>query len=118
MSYETITTTRAGNVLKLTLNRPERLNACPPQMADEIFDALRDLDGARAVLMTGEGRAFCSGADLALNSDKSGSGPSNGGDRAFTSLQRHYNPMIQALASVPVPVVSAVQGPAASARRA
>jgi 2-(1,2-epoxy-1,2-dihydrophenyl)acetyl-CoA isomerase len=113
MSYETITTTRAGNVLKLNLNRPERLNACPPQMADEIFDALRDLDGARAVLMTGEGRAFCSGADLAANADKSGTGPINGGDRAFTSLQRHYNPMIQALASVPVPVVSAVQGPAA-----
>ena len=77
MSYETITTTRAGNVLKLTLNRPERLNACPPQMADEIFDALRDLDGARAVLMAGEGRAFCSGADLAANADKSGTGPIN-----------------------------------------
>ena len=88
MSYETITTTRAGNVLKLNLNRPERLNACPPQMADEIFDALRDLDGARAVLMTGEGRAFCSGADLAANADKSGTGPINGGDRAFPSRPR------------------------------
>ena len=107
--FETIRATREGDVLTITLARPERLNACPPQMADEIFDAIRDLGDARAVLLKGEGRAFCSGADLASNADSSIAG----GDRAFSSLSRHYNPMIQALANAPVPVVAMVQGPAA-----
>lgn len=107
--FETILTSRNGPVLTITLNRPERLNACPPQMADEIFVALRDIGDARALLLRGEGRAFCSGADLAANAEMSISG----GDRAFASLSKNYNPMIQLLASLPVPVVSAVQGPAA-----
>ncbi|WP_095011959.1 enoyl-CoA hydratase-related protein [Tsuneonella mangrovi] len=109
MAYETIKVERSGDVMKLTLNRPERLNACPPQMADEIFAAVRDRGDVRAILVTGEGRAFCSGADLAANAQSS----ITGGDRAYSSLQGHYNPMIALLASVPVPVVSAVNGPAA-----
>ena len=107
--FETILVTRDGPVLTITLNRPDRLNACPPQMADEIFTALRDLGDARAVLLRGEGRAFCSGADLAANAEMSVSG----GDRAYASLSKSYNPMIQTLANLPVPVVSVVQGPAA-----
>ena len=107
--FETIRADRSGNILTITLDRPERLNACPPGMADEIFSAIRDLGDARAVVLRGEGRAFCSGADLAGNAEMSVSG----GDRAFASLSQHYNPMIQALASLPVPVVSVVQGPAA-----
>ena len=107
--YQTIKTEKTGNVLKVTLNRPERLNACPPEMADEIFDAVRNLDDARAVLLTGEGRAFCSGADLSARGERS----VTGGEGAFRSLTQHYNPMVQTLTSLPVPVVSAVQGPAA-----
>ena len=107
--FEMIRAERSANVLEITLDRPERLNACPPQMADEIFLALRDLGDARAVLLKGEGRAFCSGADLAGNAEMSVSG----GDRAFASLSRSYNPMVQALATLPVPVVAMVQGPAA-----
>ena len=108
-AFETILTQTEDSVLTITLNRPERLNACPPQMADEIFAAVRDRGDVRAILLKGEGRAFCSGADLAGNAEMRISG----GNRAFTSLSQHYNPMIQALASVPVPVVSVVQGPAA-----
>ena len=80
MSFELITTAREGDVLTITLNRPERLNACPPDMADEIFAAIRDLDGARAVLITGAGLAFCSGADLAARGERS----VGGGEGAFT----------------------------------
>ena len=109
MAYDTILTNRDDDVLTITLNRPERLNAAPPQMADEIFDAIRDLGDARAVLLKGEGRAFCSGADLAAR----GESALGGGEGAFQSLNKHYNPMIMALANLPVPVVSAVQGPAA-----
>ncbi len=108
-TFETIIVERDGAVAKITLNRPERLNACPPNMADEIFEATRDLGDARALLITGTGRAFCSGADLAARGDRS----VGGGDGAFDALSRHYNPMVMALANLPVPVISAVQGPAA-----
>lgn len=109
--YETIRVEREGPVAVLTLNRPERLNACPPQMADDIFAATRDLRDARALLVTGEGRAFCSGADLAGASE--GDGSIEGGDRSFTALQTRYNPMVSQLWNLPIPVVSAVRGPAA-----
>ena len=107
--FETIRLERDGPVLAITLDRPERLNACPPQMAEELFAAVRDLGDARAVLLKGEGRAFCSGADLAGRGD----GAVSGGDRALGSLMQSYNPMILALAQLPVPVVAAVQGAAA-----
>ena len=64
MAYEHILTERKGDVLVVTLNRPDRLNAAPPAMFGEIKQALESLDGARAVLIIGAGRAFCSGADV------------------------------------------------------
>lgn len=109
--YESIRMERTGDVAKLTLNRPERLNACAPAMADEIFAAIRDLGDARALLISGEGRAFCSGADLAGGRD--GDSSISGGDRSFTVLQQSYNPMMAALWNLPIPVVTAVNGPAA-----
>lgn len=109
--FETITMQRTGDVATLTLNRPERLNACPPGMADEIFAAIRDLGDARALLIKGEGRAFCSGADLA--GGRGSDDAVSGGDRSFTVLQQSYNPMMAALWNLPIPVVTAVNGPAA-----
>ena len=110
MTYETILTEKRGDVLVITLNRPERLNAAPPQMADDLAVALYNLDGARAVLITGQGRAFCSGADLQARG-----GPSavKGGDVSHMALTRHYNPTMLAIAELPVPLVTAVNGPAA-----
>lgn len=110
MTYETIRLEIAENIATITLNRPERLNAMPPQMADEIGDALDRLDGARVVLITGEGRAFCSGADLAAR----GEGASvSGGQGAYAALTKSYNPLMLKLAKSPVPVITAVNGPAA-----
>ncbi|OYW21587.1 MULTISPECIES: enoyl-CoA hydratase-related protein [unclassified Sphingomonas] len=109
MTYEMIRAERQGDVLVLTLNRPERLNAAPPQMFVEIGHALENLDGARAVLITGEGRAFCSGADLA-GRDQSQASPA---DRAKQSLTNSYNPTMLKIANASVPIVSAVNGPAA-----
>jgi 2-(1,2-epoxy-1,2-dihydrophenyl)acetyl-CoA isomerase len=109
MTYETILTARDGDVLTITLNRPDRLNAMPPLMADEINAALDHLDGARAVLITGAGRAFCSGADLQARGDTSISG----GQASYSALTQHYNPLMMKLARLPVPVVTAVNGPAA-----
>lgn len=107
--YETITVEGDGPVTTITLNRPDRLNACPPAMADDIFAAIRDLKGTRCLLITGAGRAFCSGADLAASSGAA----ITGGRRSFTALNQQYNPMIQALAELALPVVCAVNGAAA-----
>ena len=109
MTYEMIRAERDGDVLVITLNRPERLNAAPPAMFDEIGDALDNLDGARAVLIKGEGRAFCSGADLA-GRDQSQASPA---ERAKISLTNSYNPTMLKIAKASVPIVSAVGGPAA-----
>src|SRR3954471_6288550 len=67
MDYETIRTDAEDGVLTLTLNRPDRLNAFTPVMKDELiaaFDAADADDDVRCVIVTGEGRGFCAGADL------------------------------------------------------
>lgn len=113
MTYETIRLAldEDAHVATITLNRPERLNAAPPQMADEIVQALDTALSRRmrAVMITGEGRAFCSGADLAGGRDRS----QPGGDAAHESLNGHYNPMMSKLAKLPIPLITAVNGPAA-----
>ncbi len=109
MTYEMILSEQRGDVLVVTLNRPERLNAAPPQAFEEIAHAIANLDGARAVLFAGSGRAFCSGADVgggALGSD-------DPGNTTFKALTESYNPTMAAIADLGVPVVSAVRGPAA-----
>jgi enoyl-CoA hydratase/carnithine racemase len=68
MDFESIRYTVAENVLTITLNRPERLNAFTPTMARELiaaFDRADADDEVRAIIVTGEGRGFCAGADLA-----------------------------------------------------
>jgi 2-(1,2-epoxy-1,2-dihydrophenyl)acetyl-CoA isomerase len=103
MAYEHILAERQGEVLVLTLNRPDRLNAAPPALFDELRDALARLDGARAVLLAGAGRAFCSGADVgggALGAD-------NPGETTYAALTDQYNPTMLAIADLGVPVVSA-----------
>jgi len=108
--YETILTERTGGVLKITLNRPERLNAASLDMADELGAAFYDLGDARCVLITGAGKGFCSGADLAARGERSALHAKGGSHRA---LQNQYNPLLSQILRCPVPVVSAVNGPAA-----
>ncbi len=101
------------HVATITLNRPERLNAMPPSMADEVVKAI---DAAlahkvRVILITGEGRAFCSGADLASGGDLANA--ASHGAAAKASLLGSYNPMMKKIAEIPVPVITAVNGPAA-----
>lgn len=98
-----------GEVGVLRLNRPQQLNALTPAMIGAIRETLIAApgQGARAVLVTGEGRAFCSGADLTA----SAAGSRDLGE----SLLTHYNPMAQAFAELPIPIVTAINGPAAGA---
>jgi 2-(1,2-epoxy-1,2-dihydrophenyl)acetyl-CoA isomerase len=109
VSYETITLSVENQIATITLNRPERLNACSLEMADDISDALDQLGDARVLVLTGAGRAFCSGADLAARGERSISG----GQGSYLALTRKYNPMILKLARLDLPVICAVNGPAA-----
>lgn len=109
MAYEHILVETAEDVTTITLNRPDRLNACPPDMAVEICDVLAAPGDARAILITGAGRAFCSGADLAGRGTQSVSG----GRGAYDSLTRSYNPLMVEFTRCPVPIITAINGPAA-----
>ena len=109
MSYETITVEVSDQIATITLNRPERMNACSLDMAGEINDAVSSLEGARCLIITGAGRGFCSGADLSAR----GSRAINGGEGSYIALTRHYNPMMVNLARLNMPIITAVNGAAA-----
>lgn len=96
-------------VATLTIARPETLNALAAQTVRELREAVEEAgrSGARCLLLTGEGRGFSSGADLA-----SGGGlPEDAGE----ALEKGFNPLVEALFALPIPVVAAVNGPAAGA---
>jgi len=100
-------------VLTLTLNRPEVLNSCNRPMVDELraaFAAAAEDDGIRAVLLTGAGRAFCAGQDLAEAVPGDGTPQPEIGD-----IVANYNALIRAMRSLEKPVVCAVNGVAAGA---
>lgn len=115
MTYTTIRFDEADGVATLTLDRPAALNALTTEVIDEMLDAVdrvRDGGTARCLLLTGAGRAFCSGADLATGgATGEGSGPRDAGLR----LETHFNPLLERLFALPVPFVTAVNGPAAGA---
>ena len=104
----TLTVTRDGALLRLALNRPDVLNALTPELLSELRAALTlaEADEVRAVLLTGEGRGFCSGADL---------GATAIAGNAQEVVETFYNPVVQALMTLPKPVVAAVNGVAAGA---
>src|SRR5688572_11783640 len=98
--YRTIRADLADGVLTITLNRPERMNALTPTLLAEATAAVDEgiAQGARVLLLTGEGRAFCSGADLV----------GEGGDALPEDLgelvERHYNPFVEKIAGLDIPV--------------
>lgn len=109
MTYQTITIDVADTIATITLNRPERMNACSLDMAGEINDALSTMEGVRCLIITGAGRGFCSGADLSARSERSISG----GEGSYIALTRHYNPLMMNLARLNLPIITAVNGAAA-----
>lgn len=110
MTYETIILDVADHIATITLNRPERMNACSLDMAVEINDALSNgLGDAQCLVITGAGRGFCSGADLSARSDRSVSR----GEGSYIALTRHYNPLMMNLARLNMPIITAINGAAA-----
>lgn len=114
MAYSCIAVEVSDGVLALTLNRPDVLNSFTSAMAREVQDALRaaaDDDRVRAVLLTGAGRGFCAGQDLA-EALPSGDGPM---PDIGEFVRQSYNPIIRAIRSLEKPVICAVNGIAAGA---
>lgn len=109
MDYDTLRYEVVGETATITLNRPDVMNALNTQMRAELLHAVQRAGReARVVVMTGAGRAFCSGQDL--------------GDRATAAnsdlervLRDEYEPMLKAIFDCPVPTLCAVNGAAAGA---
>lgn len=108
-----LTDSVGGGVVVLTLNRPETLNAMSNELVDELhaaFDELAADDSCRAVILTGAGRGFCSGHDL---NDFDDIAPGAASVQEVLALQEHWAALVQRMASLPQPVIAAVNGPAA-----
>ncbi len=114
MNYDTLSLEIANAVAIVKFNRPKALNALTPALLEE-FEAVLDHillphSGLRCLLLTGEGRAFSSGADLS-GGKAAGSGKYDTG----RVLETHFNPLLERLIDLPIPFVTAVNGPAAGA---
>lgn len=114
MTYQSIQFEMADGVACLTLNRPEKLNSFTAAMHAEIRDAMgrvKSAPGLRVLLLTGAGRGFCAGRDLAE------AGMAQNGEAADlgVTVERDYVPLVRALRDLPLPVVCAVNGVAAGA---
>ncbi|MGQ0583415.1 MAG: enoyl-CoA hydratase-related protein [Reyranella sp.] len=111
MTYNTILLARDNGLATLTLNAPDKLNAVSRKMIAEIKTCWEELaadTSVRAVLLTGAGRGFCAGADLA-DPDREASATADSG----AALDKYFNPVIRLMRTIPKPVVSAVNGVAA-----
>ena len=107
MTHETIQFAVADGIATLVLNRPEVMNALNSRMRAEITEALTTLpEEARCVVLTGLGRAFCSGQDL---------GDAGAAADLEATLRDEYEPMLRAITGCRAPVIAAVNGVAAGA---
>jgi 2-(1,2-epoxy-1,2-dihydrophenyl)acetyl-CoA isomerase len=113
IQLETVNITVVDATATIELNRPQALNAWNVQLGVDLLAALRRTaadDAVRAVLITGAGRAFSSGADL---KDVSGGELTpEGRPNVYKTLTERYHPIMQAIREAPKPVIAAVNGPA------
>src|SRR6266576_5729024 len=112
MSYETVMWEQSGGVGKLTLNRPDSLNAWTAEFGRELRSVVEGEaadDSVRAVLVTGAGRGFSSGADLKAGFDPH---PEDGKPDVKKELHGVYHPVIAGVRRLEKPVLAGVNGPA------
>ncbi len=121
MEYRNILWAEADGVATLTLNRPEHLNSLDTATMDEMLHAVdRIRDGqstARCLVLTGAGRGFSSGADLGASGAVGVAAAAGAGGPVDVGrvLETHFNILLERLFALPVPLVTAVNGPAAGA---
>ncbi len=138
MPYEQIIYTVAGQMATITLNRPDKLNAWTPVMAEEVRDAIYSAAGnndVRVIVLTGAGRGFCAGADMTELKEAAGQGASdlNGtespekavsilmgtrteeerGEKNLYDARTDFRKRYSYLPSIPKPIIAAINGPAA-----
>jgi 2-(1,2-epoxy-1,2-dihydrophenyl)acetyl-CoA isomerase len=113
MSQGTVIFEVSRDVARLTLNRPERLNCFNLAMHTEVRDAVArvEREGARVLVITGAGRAFCSGQDLNERAEAAACETVDLGE----SIEQRYKPLILAIRRIPIPVIAAINGVAAGA---
>jgi 2-(1,2-epoxy-1,2-dihydrophenyl)acetyl-CoA isomerase len=120
-SHETVDLTTDGPAARILLNRPEALNAWNEQFGRDLLDAVTTVsadDSIRAVLITGAGRGFSSGADLKeernarVDDSANREMPDSGVPDLSSRLKEVYHPIITGLREMPKPAVAAVNGPA------
>jgi 2-(1,2-epoxy-1,2-dihydrophenyl)acetyl-CoA isomerase len=112
MSYEMLIWEVEDGVGRLTLNRPDSLNAWIPEFGQELSHVIQNEaadDAVRAVLITGAGRGFSSGADLKAGFEAH---PDDGMPNVRKELHEYYHPVIAGVRRLPKPVIAAVNGPA------
>jgi 2-(1,2-epoxy-1,2-dihydrophenyl)acetyl-CoA isomerase len=100
---------RDGAVAVITLNRPERRNALTVELKEALLAAVTEVGAdpsVRAVVLTGTGKAFCVGQDLREHA----AALRNPDGALFDTVERHYNPIVTALATMDKPVVAAING--------
>ncbi|WP_323123142.1 2-(1,2-epoxy-1,2-dihydrophenyl)acetyl-CoA isomerase PaaG [Burkholderia alba] len=112
MSYQAIRIEidQATQVATITLNRPDKLNSFTRAMHQELRAAIDEAEAARALILTGAGRGFCAGQDLADLDFTPGAMTDLG-----ALIDTHFNPLIRRLQALPLPVIAAVNGTAAGA---
>ncbi|HWU13392.1 MAG TPA: enoyl-CoA hydratase/isomerase [Caulobacter sp.] len=117
MTYEKIRLEAADGVAVVTLADPATLNAASLDMARELAHAFGTIAAgeveARAVILTGEGRGFCSGANLSAGAGASREADIDGKPDVGSALESTYNPLVSLLRDFPLPIVTAINGPAA-----
>ena len=113
MSYENIVYELSDGVARITLNRPDKLNSFTAAMHGEMADAMGrvETEGARVLILTGNGRGFCAGQDLSERNVSAGSAPVDLG----STVEKYYAPLVRRLRALPMPVVVGVNGVAAGA---
>lgn len=111
MEYKFLLYTLEQGVATITLNRPDVYNAFNDEITFELQDALKVVskdDNVRVVVLTGAGKAFCSGQDLKAGSSQE--------KRSFMdSLHKRYNPIVRAMRNLPKPIIGKINGVAAGA---
>lgn len=115
MKYETIVYTKEDHVSTITLNRPEKMNAYTHLLLQEMLDAIDDVrqdDDIRVLIITGAGRAFCSGFDLSRPSDEP---PRQRQLDSFTFERDGFHKLLLSLRSLDKPTIAAINGAAVSA---
>jgi 2-(1,2-epoxy-1,2-dihydrophenyl)acetyl-CoA isomerase len=114
MGEQSILFESAGGIARITLNRPDRLNSFNDAMHAELREALTKVSSneqVRVLLLTGAGRGFCAGQDLADRKVAPDAAPVDLG----STLEQNYRPLILTLRKLPIPVLCAVNGVAAGA---